>query len=70
MKVRAYLQESYNELMNKVTWPTWPELQSSAIIVMVTSLLIAIVIFFMDLIFGIHTTSAWKGILGFIYQLF
>lgn len=51
MKVKNYLQEVYDEMMNKVSWPSWKELQSSAIVVMVASLLIAIVIFVMDFSF-------------------
>jgi preprotein translocase subunit SecE len=46
--MKLYLQEAYNELVNKVSWPTWKELQSSAIIVMVASLIIALIIFGMD----------------------
>ncbi|MFN5364674.1 MAG: preprotein translocase subunit SecE [Bacteroidota bacterium] len=50
-KVKAYIQDSYNELMNKVSWPTWPELQSSAIVVLVASLIIGLMVFGMDSIF-------------------
>ena len=35
---KTYLSESYNELVNKVSWPTWKELQGSAIVVLVTGL--------------------------------
>ncbi len=69
--LKTYFAESYNELMHKVSWPTWKELQSSAIIVLFTALLIAVIVFLMDLIFGVHnmgSTSWWKGILGFIYK--
>ncbi|MCB0502937.1 MAG: preprotein translocase subunit SecE [Bacteroidetes bacterium] len=48
-KVIAYCKESYGELVNKVSWPTWKELQSSAIVVMVASLIIALVIWGMDM---------------------
>lgn len=47
-KIRLYLTESYNELMHKVTWPTWPNLTSTTVVVLVSSLLIALVIFLMD----------------------
>ncbi len=50
-KVVDYIKESYDELINKVTWPTWAELQNSAIVVSIASLIIAIVVFLMDLIF-------------------
>lgn len=46
-----YLKESYVELTKKVTWPTWSKLQSSAILVMVASVILAVVIFAMDLAF-------------------
>ena len=57
--------------MHKVSWPTWKELQESAILVLFTALLIAVVVFLMDLTFGVHnmqTNNWWKGVLGFIYQ--
>lgn len=47
-KIKLYLTESYNELMHKVTWPTWPNLTSTTVVVLVASLLIALVIFVMD----------------------
>ena len=40
-----YLKESYTELTKKVTWPTWKELQSSALLVMIASVIFAVVIF-------------------------
>ncbi|MDR1021910.1 MAG: preprotein translocase subunit SecE [Prevotellaceae bacterium] len=46
-----YIKESYNELVNKVTWPTWSSLQASAALVMVASLIFALVIFAMDFVF-------------------
>ncbi|MCK9204079.1 MAG: preprotein translocase subunit SecE [Bacteroidales bacterium] len=50
-KVVNYVKESYDELMHKVSWPTWSELQGSAIVVSIASLLIAIVVFAMDEVF-------------------
>jgi preprotein translocase subunit SecE len=47
-KVVDFLKESYTEMTQKVTWPTWSELQSSAVIVLVASLIIALVVFLMD----------------------
>jgi len=38
--------------MHKVTWPTWSELQGSAIVVLIASLLIAAVVFGMDSLFS------------------
>jgi preprotein translocase subunit SecE len=51
MKIGSYFKESYNELMHKVTWPSWSELQSSATLVLVTSVMLALVIWFMDFSF-------------------
>ncbi len=33
-KVANYLRDSYKELMEKVTWPTWAQLQQSTMIVL------------------------------------
>ena len=46
--VVEYIKESYVELTQKVTWPTWRELQSSAVLVVIAALMIALVIFGMD----------------------
>jgi preprotein translocase subunit SecE len=62
MKIKTYVKESYNELVHKVTWPTWKELQNSAIIVMIASIIIALVIFVMDFVF--------ENLMDFIYSLF
>jgi preprotein translocase subunit SecE len=59
--LKVYFQEAYDELVHKVTWPTWKELRSSALVVMVASLIISLVIFAMDFSF--------KNIMSFIYEL-
>jgi preprotein translocase subunit SecE len=61
-KIIAYFKEVYNELVNKVSWPSWKELQTSALIVMIASLLIALIVFVMD--------YASQNLMGFIYGLF
>jgi len=50
-KIQSYMQESYDELVHKVTWPTWSELQSSAIVVSIASLIIALIVYLMDFSF-------------------
>lgn len=50
--VAEYIKESYIELTEKVTWPTWRELQNSAVLVLVAAIIIAMVIFGMDQIIG------------------
>lgn len=61
-KIREYIKLSTDELVNKVSWPTWESLQESTIIVMVASLLIALVIYVIDIVSS--------GSLGFFYQIF
>jgi len=61
-KVTNYLQDTYNELVHKVSWPSWTDLQNSAIVVMVASLIIALVVFAMD--FG------FQHIFQFMYKHF
>lgn len=46
--VAEYIKESYIELTEKVTWPTWRELQSSAVLVLVAAIIIAMFILGMD----------------------
>ena len=46
--VVQFFKESYEEMTQKVTWPTWGELQNSAVLVLVASFIIACVIFTMD----------------------
>jgi len=50
-KIVNYLKESYTELVHKVTWPTWKELQNSALVVMIASLIFALIVFAMDFSF-------------------
>ena len=51
-KIKSYINEVVLELLNKVSWPTWPELQNSAVIVMIASLIIALTIALMDTVFS------------------
>ena len=56
-----YLKESAQELTKKVTWPTWPKLQSSALLVLVATVILAIVVFLMDF--------AFQHLMEFVYAL-
>jgi len=56
------LREIKEEMLNKVSWPTWPELTESAIVVSIASLIIACVVLAMDLSF--------ENILKLVYGLF
>jgi len=46
--VKRFIVEAYDELMNKVTWPSWGELQNSSVIVLIASFIIAGIIYVMD----------------------
>ena len=48
----TYIKESYDELMNKVSWPSWSELQSSSIVVAIATVIIALIIYLMDSVFS------------------
>jgi len=56
-----YVKNSYNELVNKVTWPTFAQLQNSTVVVMVASVIFALIVLAMDLTF--------EGIMNAIYNL-
>ncbi|MEL6922602.1 MAG: preprotein translocase subunit SecE [Bacteroidota bacterium] len=60
-RLKLYIKESYNELLNKVTWPTWPNLLSSTRLVIIGSVILALIIFVMDFIS--------KQSINFIYDL-
>lgn len=62
MQMKKYILESIQELRDKVTWPTWVQLQSSTILVAISSVIIALIISLMD--FGFDT------ILGEFYTIF
>ena len=47
-KVLDFFKESFREVTEKVTWPTWSQLQNHAVVVLVASLIIALVVLLMD----------------------
>jgi preprotein translocase subunit SecE len=61
-KVTAYFKDSYQELVERVTWPTSQQLQQSTVIVLVATLIITLMVTLMD--FG----SA--QLLKLVYSLF
>lgn len=60
-KVGSYIQEAYDELLHKVSWPTWDELQQTTIIVLIALALVTTVIFGMDLVA--------ENVLRFVYKI-
>jgi preprotein translocase subunit SecE len=62
-KITTYFKESYKELTEKVSWPTWTQLQQSTMIVLASTLVITFIVLAMDTVAG--------NALKFIYkQLF
>ena len=61
-KFTAYLKDSYKEMMEKVTWPKWDQLQQSTMIVLGATLFITAIVALMDFIAN--------GSMKFIYSLF
>ena len=57
-----YIKECYTELVEKVSWPTWKELQGSAIVVSIASLIIALVVYLMD--------KSFETLLETFYRIF
>ena len=53
-KVIAYIKAYYDELVHKVSWPTYSELANSAVVVLYASLLIALVVWGMDAVSYTH----------------
>lgn len=49
-KFGSYIQAAYDELVHKVTWPSWDELQQTTIIVLVALLIMTLMIFGMDFV--------------------
>ena len=62
MKLVDSIKESYNELVHKVSWPTSKELVQSAVLVLVASLVLALIVWLIDLSF--------EKIMQLIYGLF
>ena len=62
-KITTYFSEAYDELMHKVTWPTWAELQDSSIVVLITALMISITIALLDLALRTGSTQLYKMII-------
>ena len=46
--MKLYIRESYNELLNKVTWPTWTSLNQTTMVVIAGSIIFALIIVVLD----------------------
>lgn len=57
----SYIQESYDELLHKVSWPSWSELQQTTLIVIVSLIIVTAMVFGMD--------AASEAVMKFIYGI-
>ncbi len=62
MNLKNFVLESYDEMINKVTWPKFAFLQNSAVLVLVASLIFALFIGVVDL--------GFENIMTWLYDLF
>ena len=61
-KYAVFVRESYKEMMEKVSWPKWEQLQQSTMIVLGATLFITAIVALMDFVAN--------GSMKFIYSLF
>jgi preprotein translocase subunit SecE len=61
-KISTYFRESYRELTEKVTWPSWLQLQQSTVIVLIATVIITALVWVMDF--------ASQSFLKAVYSLF
>ena len=56
-----YFKACYEELAHKTTWPTRKELTQSAVLVLSASLIIAVVVWLMDVVFKAVMSSIYPN---------
>lgn len=60
-RLKLYIKESYNELVNKVTWPSLASLQQTTVVVIIGSIILTGITAVMD--------GVWKTVTTFLYGL-
>jgi preprotein translocase subunit SecE len=61
-KLIVLISESYQEMVNKVTWPSLNSLQSSSVLVLIASLIFALFIGLIDL--------GFENVMSLFYETF
>ena len=64
-KLLQDIEDSYNELRYKTSWPTKSQLAGSTVVVMIASIIIAAVIFIMDLVIDYVMHVIYSGFTQF-----
>ncbi len=59
-KIKLYIKESYNELLTKVTWPSWDNLMETTIVVLVGLAIFTLMVFVMDSISNFVMDNIYK----------
>ena len=59
MKIVDNIKASYNELVHKTSWPTTKELASSSVVVLIASLILALIVWFLDFCFESLMTAIY-----------
>jgi len=59
-KIANYFRDSFKELTEKVTWPTWQQLQQSTMIVLGATLVITFIVLAMDFVAGNALKQVYK----------
>ncbi len=62
LKLKTFIEESVDEMKNKVSWPKYSELQSSSILVLIASVIFAFMIGAID--------YAFDNAMDFLYKAF
>jgi preprotein translocase, secE subunit len=65
MSLIGFVKDSFLEFREKVEWLKWKELQSSAIIVAVSTLILALFTFGVDSLFSISIKNLYSLFIGF-----
>jgi len=61
-----FLKGSYTEFKDKVEWPKWPDLQSSTIVVAISTVILAMFTFGVDTLFS----TTIKNIVSSLINIF
>lgn len=56
-----WYKEISHELLSKISWPTWEELQGSTTVVLIASLIISVIIFAIDSLFNYGLQFIYGG---------
>jgi preprotein translocase subunit SecE len=61
-KIANYFRDSYKELVEKVSWPTWQQLQQSTMIVLAATIVITVLVMIMDFAAGNVMKQVYKAL--------